>query len=217
MLHVGISGPIAAGKSTLAQRLQQKARDVGYAAEIVPFASGIREIIATEGNPARVIMIATMIANWGWDYTQAHLAAIRIDECMIQYPSTPGVKNRRLLQLIGTEVGREFISSDFWIYRAQQIIRSHNGGIIDFAFSDDVRFDNEAMAVDVHIGITLTPSRFECYHQRLAAFGADYTFNQHASERSLTLPPLFTLPVCFTDNEVNTLFTQLDTIRRLRY
>lgn len=218
MLHIGISGPIASGKSTLAKQLSQRATDFGYAAHIVPFASGIRELVALESfSGGRVPVIASMIAGWGWDNTKAHLAAIMIDEYMTQYPSTPGVKNRRLLQYIGTEVGREFIHTDFWIYRTQQLIRQYNSGIIDFAFSDDVRFDNEALAVDVHIQIQVYGERERCYHDRRVQFGGEYTFSNHKSEMSLTLPPLLTIPVCFTDAEVNDLFTDLDRIRRLRY
>lgn len=217
MIHIGISGPIGAGKSTLAKQLQYLAHEAGYAAEIIPFATGLRELLSFEGFvEGRVIAMANMIANWGWDYMKAHLAAIMIDQYMIEYPSTPGVKNRRLLQYVGTEVGRNFIHPDFWIYRVQQLIRSANGGIVDFVISDDLRFDNEALAVDVHAHITLTPSRLECYSTRMQLFNPNYTYSNHASETSLSLPSLFTIPVCFTESEVQLLFKQLDYIRRLR-
>lgn len=216
MLHIGISGPIGAGKSTLAKQLQYLAREHEYAAEIIPFASGLRELIAFEGfTEGRVIAMANLISNWGWDYTKAHLAAIMIDQYMVEYPSTPGVKNRRLLQYVGTEVGRNFIHPDFWIYRVQQLTRAANGGIVDLVISDDLRFDNEALAVDVHVSIKL--SRLDCYTQRMQTFNPNYTYSNHASETSLSLPPLFTIPVCFTENEVQSLFKQLDYIRRLRY
>jgi hypothetical protein len=218
MLHIGISGPIASGKSTLAKQLAQRATDHGYAAHIVPFAAGIRELVALESFAgSRVPLLAGMISGWGWDATKAHLAAIMIDEYMTQYPSTPGVKNRRLLQYVGTEVGREFLHTDFWIYRTHQLIRQYNSGVIDFAFSDDLRFDNEAVAVDVHIQIQVYGERERCYRERRLQFGGEYTFSNHKSEMSLTLPPLLVIPVCFTDSEVDDLFTDLDRIRRLRY
>lgn len=215
MIHIGISGPIAAGKTTLAQQLCSIAEQEGYAVQITPFASGIRELIATEQNTARVPIMAGLIASWGWDAVKAHMAAIMIDEYMRQYPSTPGVKNRRLLQYIGTEIGRNFIDQHFWIYRTQQLLRTNP--VLDFALSDDLRFDNEAMAVDVHVRIALPADRTECYQRRLVSFGSDYIYNNHASERSLTLPPLFTIPVCFTSSEVKELYVKLDTVRKLRY
>jgi hypothetical protein len=89
--------------------------------------------------------------------------------------------------------------------------------MLDFAFSDDLRFDNEALAVDVHVRITVPSERRECYMQHLTQFGAEYAYANHLSETSLTLPALLTIPVCFTTTEVESLFIKLDTIRRLRY
>lgn len=209
MLHVGISGPIASGKTTLAQKLLEMAQNEGYAATIASFATGIREIIAMEQMNGRVTMLALLLSKWGCDSTEAHMTALAIDQAMTTYPSTPGVKNRRLLQTIGTEIGRNMLSPNIWIYRTQQVIKEQP--FVDFAFSDDLRFDNEVMAVDVHIAIL--PN--ECYEQRKEKYGMNYIYTNHASEQSLTLPPLLTIPACFTD--VQGLFYTLNRIRELRY
>lgn len=214
MIHVGISGPIAAGKSTLATQLQSLAREVGYAAEIESFAAGIRELVALEGNTYRMLAMTQKLFDWGYAHEKAAAAARMIDGYMRVYPSQSGIKNRRLLQVIGTEVGREYLGADAWIHRTQQLLRRHD--TLDFAFSDDLRFDNEAMAVDVHVAITIPVERAYLYYYRLDKLGGDYTFSDHASEKGLTLSPLFTIPVEFDSDEVRQLFDKLDYIRRLR-
>lgn len=55
-------------------------------------------------------------------------------------------KGRRLLQLLGTEVGRECIGEDIWVLRWMEHTRLWRvGGCIVIA--DDVRFSNEAAAI----------------------------------------------------------------------
>jgi len=214
MIHVGISGPIAAGKSTLAKQLVHAAMENGYGATIIPFATGVKELAALEFVDNRVAVITNKLFDWGYSYICARSAATLIDYFMNKYPSEPNVKNRRLLQSIGTEVGRTILGEDTWIKRTQQIMR---GGIYDFVFSDDVRFDNEVMAVDVHVGITITGPGVIAYHQRLQKLGTHYTYSDHSSERSITLVPLYTIPVDFDSTQVYTLFDQLNRIRYLRY
>jgi hypothetical protein len=213
MLHVGISGPIASGKSTLATMLQQRAIDNNFTAKIIPFSEEVKVIASTEDNAARVIIIASLFTQWGYDSTKAHMAALGIDNFMRAFPSTPGVKNRRLLQFIGTEIGRDFLHKDIWIYRVQHAAKTFP--VLDFLFSDDLRFDNEAFAVDVHVAITVE-QRYQCYSVQRGKYSNEYLFNQHMSEQSLTLPALLTLPVCFTTMDVNSLFFLLDEVRRLR-
>lgn len=186
-----------------------------FDAKIVSFATGIREIVAMEQMTTRVPFIASMFHKWGVDAAKAHWAALMVDQYMIEYPSTPGVKNRRLLQLIGTEVGRDFVDSDIWIRRAKMLFKETP--FVDFGFSDDLRFDNEALAVDVHVAIKLvTGDHVTAYHNRRSQLDPTYTFSDHASEHSLTLPPLLTIPFNFTDTDIHNLFLQLNEIRRLR-
>lgn len=215
MIHIGISGPIAVGKSTLANELWKLARSKGLEAAVISFAAGIRELLSMETNKYRRIAMAQKLFNWGFDTEHAGIGASMIDEYMYQYPSQVGVKNRRLLQLIGTEIGREYLGADTWIMRVQQLARQYDA--LDYLISDDLRFDNEAMAVDVHIAITLpTGKHVGMYHDRRSLLDPAYTFDNHPSERSLTLPALFTIPIGFTDDDVQKLYDNLDNIRKLR-
>ncbi len=214
MLHIGISGAIASGKSTLAMGLKGRAQQAGYDARIIGFATGIREIVAVEHTASRVPIIANMLSQWGYDATKSQYGAMLIDQYMMEYPSTVGVKNRRLLQSIGGEVGRDSIDVHMWIRRTKHLFKQIP--MLDFGFSDDLRHDNEVMAVDVHVAIQLTSERLDCYQQRVKQLDPYYTYNNHASEHSLTLPALLTIPVCFDEADVDTLFRQLNTIRSLR-
>ncbi len=213
MLHIGISGDIAAGKSTLAKQIKERAENDGYHAHIIAFATGIRELVALEKHPYREQAITRKLYDWGYDHDIAQNAARVIDDYMLLHPSQPGIKNRRLLQSIGTEVGREFLGQNTWIVRTQQLAKQYDA--LDYLITDDVRFDNEVLAVDVHIRID-SSSDMGCYMLRLQRYGADYVFNDHASERSLTLPALLTVPVCFNDTDVDKLYTTLDYVRRIR-
>lgn len=223
MIHVGLSGPIAAGKSTLATSLKQLAIEHDYTCEIIPFATGVRQVAALEqySDIDRRARICNLFYSWGYDYHLSLQAAALTDSYMSKYPTEEGKKNRRLLQSIGTEVGRHAVCEDIWIYRVQQECLQrfiyNEIPLLDFLISDDVRFDNEAMAVDVHVGITAEDStQYALYKQRLKKFPADYTFTHHASENSLTLAPLLTVPIGFTQQDVVSLFTLLDYTRRLR-
>lgn len=214
MIHIGISGPIGVGKSTLANKIKSKASHYGYLAAVISFATGIRELVALEAYNHRRAVMAIKLFEWGYDMDKAQLAANLIDQYMIQYPSVVGQKNRRLLQSIGTEVGRDFLGADTWIYRVQQLARNE---VLDFLISDDLRFDNEALAVDVHVGITIPEDRRHIYEERVSKYGAGYTYSNHASEQSLTIQPLLTIPIGYNDEELQNLFMELDHIRRLRY
>lgn len=212
MLHVGISGKIASGKSTLAKALKQEAIESGYACEIVPFAYGVREVAALECEDMRRALITNLFYSWGYSYGVSLAAALRADKYMEEYPTVDGKKNRRLLQCIGTEVGRNTIEEDVWIRRVQYLFRGH---IFDFGISDDVRFDNEAYACDVHVHIEVIDLDQQLrYNERIEKL--DHVFNDHASEYSLTAPPLFTLPINFRQRDILALFEKIDQVRRLR-
>lgn len=58
------------------------------------------------------------------------------------------IKDRKLLQFLGTDWGRQLISptlwTDLWKAQAQQILNNNTGLIV---VADDIRFDNEAELV----------------------------------------------------------------------
>lgn len=215
MLHVGVSGKIASGKSTLAKALKQLAIESGYACEIVPFAHGVREVAALECEDMRRALITNLFYSWGYNYGVSLAAALLADQYMEEYPSEEGKKNRRLLQCIGTEVGRNTVAEDVWIRRTHAVFDtlSFLHSPLDFGISDDVRFNNEAYACDVHVHIEVIDLDQQLrYSERIE----NIEHYDHVSEHALSVPPLFTLPINFRQRDVRTLFEKIDQVRRLR-
>ena len=82
-------------------------------------------------------------------------------------------KGRRLLQILGTECGRECIGPNVWVdLWHQEAIKK---GVCTLVVADDVRFDNEVEAVRA-LGGTVVKLQGEGYDMGQEA-------NQHASER----------------------------------
>ena len=82
-----------------------------------------------------------------------------------------GVKDergRRLLQLLGTDVCRNCIDTNYWINKMRQQLDDCSAS---FALIDDVRFDNETYVIHDYDGVVI--------EVRLA--GVDYS--NHASEQ----------------------------------
>lgn len=70
-------------------------------------------------------------------------------------------KGRRMLQILGTEVGRETLGPDFWVNEWIKEIGNATEHIITpnctaegclIIIADDIRFDNEAMAIRSRMG-----------------------------------------------------------------
>ena len=74
------------------------------------------------------------------------------------------------------------------------------------------------LAVDVHVSIDpkATSDGHESWLNRLGALGEEYSYSNHVSESSLSIPSMFTLPGNFSQSTVLKLFTRLDCIRKLR-
>ncbi len=192
MIHIGISGPIASGKSTLSQQLVEY-----FDSAIVPLAYGLKHIANMEFVDNRLNAMTEQFIEYGAGSINAYIAASMVDGYMQKYPSTPGVKNRRLLQFIGTEVGRDTLGADFWINVTLAAVADQS---IDVLISDDVRFDNEAATVDLHVHIDTTNN--PCYQERIASLGSEYMYAQHASERGLTATPDIIIPACWNKDDL---------------
>jgi hypothetical protein len=106
-LTIGLTGPIAAGKSALAAALVATLADT-LPVEIRPFATPVKQ--------------AALDLGWNGE---------------------KDAKGRRLLQLLGTDIGRDLIDPDIWLNKWLDSAIEYPASII----ADDVRFPNEAQTI----------------------------------------------------------------------
>lgn len=200
MYFVGISGPIASGKSTLAKQLSA---EFNHSA-IIPFAAGVKYLASLYNNPSALYEIAGYFTTLHISNDVAMKAAWMIMDAYRKYPTEDGRKNRQLLQYIGTEVGREFIHKDIWIKDMEWRSFTHPDPYLDIVFCDDVRFLNESEFVNVHIAIDVESSSelTARYIQRIQTFPKEYTYSNHASEQQQLSFPDFCVPIEFTHEDV---------------
>lgn len=117
---IGLSGYAQSGKDTVAEMLC-----LNYGFKRISFALPMRDAIYTL-NPLvdGRSRIADVIEEYGWDVAKAN----------------PEV--RRLLQVFGTEVGREIFGQNFWVEQAFKRAKEYERVVFS-----DVRFPNEAQAI----------------------------------------------------------------------
>ena len=129
---IGLSGYARSGKDTAAELLC-----LNYSFNRLSFADPMRDAIY-KLNPicSERGRVAEVVDEYGWDIAK----------------STPEV--RRLLQVFGTEVGREMFGSNFWIDQAFKHIEEPGR----FVFAD-VRFPNEADAIKARGGTVIRINR----------------------------------------------------------
>lgn len=130
---IGLSGYAQSGKDTVAEHL---IKNYGY--RRVAFADPIRKALY-KLNPVvpvgefNAIHLAQAVDGLGWEETK------RLSD-----------ETRRLLQVLGTEVGREMFGVDFWVNQAMG-----NAGKFDRVVLTDVRYPNEYRAIKSREGIIL--------------------------------------------------------------
>jgi len=144
---IGLSGYARSGKDTVAELLV-----LNYGFKRMAFADGIRQALLAL-NPIlhdghRLNEIVTM---YGWEVAKGK------DEV------------RRLLQVMGTEVGRKLINEDVWVWRLFNQINTDERIVIP-----DVRFPNEAKMIEQQGGDVWRINR----HNHGAV-------NNHVSERAM--------------------------------
>ena len=117
---IGLSGYARSGKDTVAELLC-----LNYAFKRVAFADPIREAILTL-NPKidSITHVSHRVEDYGWEVAK-------------QEPEI-----RRLLQVMGTEVGRKMFGENIWIDMAFKQAEQYQQVVIP-----DVRFPNEADAI----------------------------------------------------------------------
>lgn len=149
---IGLSGYAQTGKDTVAEHLIKQ-----YGYRRVAFADPIREALYKLNPQVSLgefshVHLSQAVNGLGWEETKR------------QSPET-----RRLLQVMGTEVGREMFGQDFWVNQAMK-----NAGKFDKIVLTDVRFPNEFRAIKAREGIVI----------RIVKPGTG-AVNEHASETAL--------------------------------
>ena len=200
-MHIGISGPIAAGKSTLAKSLQAVFDLIDIKTRIVPFAEDVKWMASLYGDTEIIPKLRIYLRKMNYDeLTVAHGIAEVLYAFML-YPPVEGVKPRKLYQHIGTEAGRYTVDNDLWVKSVQARIKGDTYNT--YFISDDVRFPNEALALDYHVRIALTSdAATEAYNARKALYPSEYFYNDHDSETETLPTPHYTIPTNFTTVEV---------------
>lgn len=200
---IGFSGPIHSGKSYGARLLKQEIEKFGKSCTTMSFATLLKKIAEIAGDITlddneRIQKLAFI----GFFIPSPYLG-VAIEQ-MVEYgnlyPNITGEKNRRLLQSIGTECGRNILGETVWVDAALRIIENSKHEVHIF---DDVRFNNEAAILDYHIQIKIT--RPTHYRLRLQDVGYEYVFSDHASERSLTQTPNIVIDNDFSQQTIRTI------------
>jgi len=127
---IGLSGYAQVGKDTVANYLVER-----YDFVKVSFADPIREALyrldpKVDIADMRGVSLRAAVDGLGWENT-------KVDS----------EDTRKLLQRMGTEVGREMFGEDFWVN--QGLLKASQHDNVVFA---DTRFENEANAIRKHGG-----------------------------------------------------------------
>ncbi|MGW0626192.1 deoxynucleotide monophosphate kinase family protein [Streptomyces sp. NPDC002758] len=178
--YIGLHGFAGAGKDTVAEILGQ------YGYTRVAFADVLREALYVL-NPIIIfdeygyeLRVKDLVDTLGWD------------EAKRQYEEI-----RRMLQVLGTEVGREMIDQNVWVDSVFKKLEEDK----KYVFTD-VRFTNEHHAIDSRLGTLI----------RIARPGVG-PINDHKSDKGL--PPEWFDATIVNDGTVEDLNTKVREILRL--
>lgn len=127
---IGIAGKKGAGKSTVAERLE----DHGFGG--MAFATTLKK------------MVSVLLRGIG--LSAAEIRRAELDKEAI-IPAL-GVSYRRLCQTLGTDWGRDMINPGLWLMCANRELLTSP---IEHVVFDDVRFDNEADLIRQHGGLII--------------------------------------------------------------
>lgn len=135
MKLIGLCGLIGSGKNTVAERIMSQYDYIG-----VSFASTLKDA-------------ASCIFGWDRDMLEGATASDRVErECKDLWWSERlgfDVSPRYMLQYLGTEVMRNNLHSDIWVYATEKQILEHPW---DQYVITDVRFPNEIAMIRRHGG-----------------------------------------------------------------
>jgi len=171
---IGLSGYAQSGKDTVAELLC-----LNHGFRRISFALPMRDAIYTL-NPVvdGSNRVADLVNEYGWDVAKAN----------------PEV--RRLLQVFGTEVGRNLFGETFWIDQAFKRADEHERVVFS-----DVRFPNEAKAIQQRGGDVWRINRHN--HQPV---------NGHTSEHAMD--NFLFKHVIYNDGTLNDLFEECEMLAK---
>lgn len=200
-MHIGISGPIASGKSTLGKDMKAVFELLGTPTRIVPFAEDLKWMASLYGSTEVIPQLRTYFMKLGYNELVAMHGIAEVLNAFMLYPPVDGVKPRRLFQYIGTEAGRYTVDEDLWITAVQQKIDESTE---THFISDDLRFANEALSVDFHVRISVLGgvATERAYEARKALYPAEYFFSDHESEQEQLPTADYTIRTDFTTVDV---------------
>jgi hypothetical protein len=149
---IGLHGYPGTGKDAVARILTE------YGYERVAFADTLREALY-------VLNPVILSDSYGRDFRLQEI----VDEIGWEDAKRTYDEIRRMLQVLGTEVGREMISQDVWVEAAFKGLDKSKR----YVFTD-LRFENEHQAIDSRLGLLIKITR--------PGYGA---VNDHKSEKEL--------------------------------
>ena len=128
-LLIGLTGPPASGKAEVARYLIE-----AHGCKRVAFADEIRRAaLVLDPYVGQSRRLSEIVGAHGWDYCKSNWLEVR-----------------RLLQVLGTELGRDLHGQDVWVDMVFDAVHQLDAG--QPIVITDVRFHNEAAAVRSHGG-----------------------------------------------------------------
>jgi len=175
---IGLTGFKQSGKTSLAKAIVANAE---VSASIYSFASPLKQVCH--------ILFGGTEDHWYGDLKTEKLGTW--GDLLGEKYSTP----RRIMQTMGTEVMRNCVNYDVWLYVAQRFMADmHKEEGADLIVVDDVRFDNEAEFICAAFGGSIV-------HIRKA--GSPPPTDTHVSERSINSKYIDYTFTAYTPQDLN--------------
>ena len=176
-LIVGFTGKPRAGKDTAASRLVEY-----HGFKTIAFADPIRAaVLRLDPYVQGCTRLSYVIDRYGWDYAKDHWPEVR-----------------RLLQIFGTEIGRDLFGQNFWIERLMESIDSTPSS--NRIAITDVRFEDEAKALRKR-------GAFIVRINRTSACSNDVVLSHRSETESAGISPNYVVP---NHKSIEELYFRLD-------